>query len=340
MLFRSDYFELGDFLPGINEICEKNGLATIFNFTSELATLKIIDVDNIESTLEFSTPVEIASLKGCSAIQNIGGTQSFARRYLYIMAFEIAESDMIDGGEIDLDKEKGNQYIDKAAAFVINKLLEETKTDVSKFLGWCKVDKVEHIPNMMLASCMKELKDKKAKIEKAQQQKGRLIRSRPKSVNSSPGSRSSVSYTHLMPYVNVPNDLSKIKTKMAFNLTKRQLVCFGSAGAVGIPAYLLTRGTLGNTGAMFLMLGIMLPAFLLAMYEKDGLPFEKVVRNIIRAKFLRPGIRAYPVSYTHLDVYKRQPLHGADDRHPHPPPDRHGGTGDQGFSATGACGAA
>ena len=44
-----------------------------------------------------------------------------------------------------------------------------------------------------------------------------------------------------MPYVNVPNDLSKIKTKMAFNLTKRQLVCFGSAGAVGIPAYLLTR---------------------------------------------------------------------------------------------------
>ena len=41
------------------------------------------------------------------------------------------------------------------------------------------------------------------------------------------------------------------------------------------------------------MLGIMLPAFLLAMYEKDGLPFEKVVRNIIRAKFLRPGIRAY-----------------------------------------------
>ena len=96
-----------------------------------------------------------------------------------------------------------------------------------------------------------------------------------------------------MPYVNVPNDLSKIKTKMAFNLTKRQLVCFGSAGAVGIPAYLLTRGTFGNTGAMFLMLGIMLPAFLLAMYEKDGLPFEKVVRNVLRARFLRPGVRPY-----------------------------------------------
>ena len=51
-----------------------------------------------------------------------------------------------------------------------------------------------------------------------------------------------------MPYVNVPNDLSKIKTKMAFNLTKRQLVCFGGAAAVGIPSYLLARSSIGNTG--------------------------------------------------------------------------------------------
>ena len=96
-----------------------------------------------------------------------------------------------------------------------------------------------------------------------------------------------------MPYVNVPNDLSKIKTKMAFNLTKRQLVCFGGAAAVGIPSYLLARSSIGNTGAMFLMLAVMLPAFLLAMYERDGLPFEKVVRNIVRARFLRPGARPY-----------------------------------------------
>lgn len=56
-----------------------------------------------------------------------------------------------------------------------------------------------------------------------------------------------------MPYVNVPNDLSKVKTKMALNLTKRQLICFGCAAAVGIPSYLLARGSIGNTGAMFLM---------------------------------------------------------------------------------------
>ena len=96
-----------------------------------------------------------------------------------------------------------------------------------------------------------------------------------------------------MPYVNVPNDLSKIKTKIAFNLTKRQLICFGMGAAIGVPTYLLTRQAIGNTGALFAMLVIMLPAFLLAMYEKDGLPFEKVIRNIIRAKFLRPGVRPY-----------------------------------------------
>lgn len=96
-----------------------------------------------------------------------------------------------------------------------------------------------------------------------------------------------------MPYVNVPNDLSKIKTKIAFNLTKRQLICFGIGAAIGVPTYLLTRQAIGNTVALFAMLAIMLPAFLLAMYEKDGLPFEKVIRNIVRVKFTRPGVRPY-----------------------------------------------
>jgi len=54
-----------------------------------------------------------------------------------------------------------------------------------------------------------------------------------------------------MPYVNVPNDLSKIKTKIAFNLTKRQLICFGIGAAIGIPTYLLTRGAIGNTSRPF-----------------------------------------------------------------------------------------
>lgn len=83
-----------------------------------------------------------------------------------------------------------------------------------------------------------------------------------------------------MAYVSVPNDLSKVKTKLVLNLTKRQLLCFGAAAIIGVPAYLFTRTAIGNTGAMFLMIAFMLPCFFFAMYERDGLPFEKVVRNI------------------------------------------------------------
>lgn len=96
-----------------------------------------------------------------------------------------------------------------------------------------------------------------------------------------------------MAYVSVPNDLSKIKTKLAFNLTKRQLICFGAAAIIGVPAYLFTRTAIGNTGAMFLMIAFMLPCFFFAMYERDGLPFEKVVRNIVRSKFMWPRTRPY-----------------------------------------------
>lgn len=96
-----------------------------------------------------------------------------------------------------------------------------------------------------------------------------------------------------MAYVPVPKDLSKIKTKLAFNLTKRQLICFSGAAAVGLPAYLFSRGSIGNSAAMFLMIGLMLPFFFFAMYERDGLPLEKVARNIIRARFLRSGPRPY-----------------------------------------------
>ena len=95
-----------------------------------------------------------------------------------------------------------------------------------------------------------------------------------------------------MPYCPVPKDLTKIKSKVALNLTKRQLICFGSAAAVGLPTYFLTRGALGNTIAVFLMIGLMLPFFFLSMFERDGQPAEKILRNYIRAR-LWPGTRPY-----------------------------------------------
>jgi len=96
-----------------------------------------------------------------------------------------------------------------------------------------------------------------------------------------------------MAYVNIPKDLSKIKTKMAFNLTKRQLFCFAAAALAGAPAYFLARTLIGNSGAMFLMIALMLPFFFIAMYERDGQPFEKVAKNILLCRRIRPAERPY-----------------------------------------------
>ncbi|GHV39592.1 hypothetical protein FACS189490_03450 [Clostridia bacterium] len=96
-----------------------------------------------------------------------------------------------------------------------------------------------------------------------------------------------------MAFVSINGDLTRIKSKVALNLTKRQLICFGAAAAVGIPTYLLTRGAIGNSPAVLLMIGVMLPLFFLAMYERDGQPAEKILRNIIRTKFLWAGARPY-----------------------------------------------
>ena len=99
-----------------------------------------------------------------------------------------------------------------------------------------------------------------------------------------------------MAYVSVPKDLTKVKNKLVFNLTKRQIICFGIAAAIGLPFYFLTRDALGTTTAATFMILLMLPAFLFAMYERDGLPLEKVLKNLIAVKFLRPGIRKYEMT--------------------------------------------
>ena len=62
-----------------------------------------------------------------------------------------------------------------------------------------------------------------------------------------------------MAYVTVPKDLTKIKSKMLFGLTKRQLVCFGSAALVGVPLFFLSKGSMGTTPAALCMILVMGP---------------------------------------------------------------------------------
>lgn len=98
-----------------------------------------------------------------------------------------------------------------------------------------------------------------------------------------------------MAFVSVPKDLTKIKNKVVLNLTKRQIVCLVIAAAVGLPFYFLTRKYIGTSNAATGMVLLMLPAFLFAMYEKDGLPLEKVLLNIINVKLKRPAVRRYEI---------------------------------------------
>ena len=80
-----------------------------------------------------------------------------------------------------------------------------------------------------------------------------------------------------MPYVNVPNDLSKIKTKIAFNLTKRQLVCFGIGAAVGIPVYLLTRSAIGTTMSLSMLKAATLRLILRLIRPKASFGTSKAI---------------------------------------------------------------
>ncbi len=108
-----------------------------------------------------------------------------------------------------------------------------------------------------------------------------------------------------MPYVPVPKDLNAVKTKVALNLTKRQLICFSLAVAVGVPTYFLTRGTLGTTGAVLALLVAALPFFFFAMYEKNGQPLEKLLKNYINTMYRRPKVRPYVTNNIYSAIEKQ-----------------------------------
>ena len=94
-------------------------------------------------------------------------------------------------------------------------------------------------------------------------------------------------------YISVPRDLTKGKSKVVFNLTARQPICFGAAAVVGVPLFFVLRDAAGNTGATLGMMAVMLPMFFLAMYQKNGQPAEKLLMYYVQARFIRPKVRPY-----------------------------------------------
>jgi len=98
-----EYFELGDFLPAIQRICDEVGLCGVVSYDEANAHLTIYDTDG-DGTIVFSSPMASAELKGCHAVQNLGAVQTYLRRYLWTTAFELVEHDALDAttGSVDV----------------------------------------------------------------------------------------------------------------------------------------------------------------------------------------------------------------------------------------------
>lgn len=92
-----NYYELEDFLPQLNGICQNVGIVNLVSFTAEIATLTIVDTENPEERIVVTSPMSTANLKGCHEVQNLGAVETYIKRYLYQIAFDIVEHDALNG---------------------------------------------------------------------------------------------------------------------------------------------------------------------------------------------------------------------------------------------------
>lgn len=90
-----NYYELGDFLPSINELLLANKIVSIFTLQKESAKLELLDYENGDH-IEFNMPYEKPDIKGADSIQNLGGSVTYLKRYLFVTAFDLCENDEKD----------------------------------------------------------------------------------------------------------------------------------------------------------------------------------------------------------------------------------------------------
>ena len=119
------YFELGDFVPYINNIFEELGLMSAFNIHNDIATLTIVNTDKPDEMVVFSSPTADASVKGTTPVQSLGAVHTYLKRYLYVNALEIIDGDVLDAavGSGKLNTERKKELVER-----ITKLIEEKES--------------------------------------------------------------------------------------------------------------------------------------------------------------------------------------------------------------------
>lgn len=165
-----DYYELADFLPKVNELFDKYKLFSQFTLKTEIATLEVFDTEKGDSVI-FSSPVAEVSIKGSNAIQNLGGANTYMKRYLYLNLLEIVESDSFDAVA---GKDKGVTFTPntkKQEKEILNQmskmkeLVIETNSDFEEIYKYYKVSDSADMTLEQLEDCIKNLEIKKNKIE-------------------------------------------------------------------------------------------------------------------------------------------------------------------------------
>jgi len=137
------YYELQDFLPTINIICNEVKLIPVVTFSNEFATLTLIDALKPEDKIVFNSPLSSADMKGCQPVQNLGGLETYQRRYLYVMAFEIVEHDALDP---IVGKNGKDEYITDKQQHTIADLLLATESNEKSFLEYMNIESVGKMP--------------------------------------------------------------------------------------------------------------------------------------------------------------------------------------------------
>lgn len=122
------YFELADFLPTVNKIFDDLGMCHTLEFTSDLATMRIIDTEN-GGCAKFTCPMAEAHLKGCHPVQNLGASITYITRYLLVMAMAIVEHDAIDASE-PVNEKKSAKPVTKD---VFDSMTDEDKEQILSF---------------------------------------------------------------------------------------------------------------------------------------------------------------------------------------------------------------
>jgi hypothetical protein len=144
-----DYFELGDFLPEINRLAEELGFLPVVSFEGNLpageGTVKLTVYDTeTEELLVWTLPFVMPELKGGHTIQNLGAAQTYYRRYLYMMAFEISEADAIDGSEAGVRAGHGTQGLVQETREGTRERIEELLAEIAEVVKLASRDGAGH----------------------------------------------------------------------------------------------------------------------------------------------------------------------------------------------------